>query len=94
MDIKEITDIVYDLNNEIYDSIGETYQDYYLFNLKVSTDGYTTGIEYLGFCIWDDDNDDRKEIEEGIYEPLEVFLKRKMKEINYVGNTLISNLNW
>lgn len=91
MNIKEITDIVYDLNYEIYEAIGETYQDYYLFNLKVSTDGYTTAVEYLGFCIWDDDNDERQEIDEDGYETLEVFLKRKMKEINAACNNI--NLN-
>lgn len=93
MNIKEITDIVYNINNEIYDAIGETCQDYYLFNLKVSADGYTVAIEYLGFCIWDDDNDERKEIEEDVYEPLDVFLKRKMKEIHLAHNNMIINLN-
>lgn len=93
MNIKEIADTVFNINNEIYDSIGETYNDYYLFNLAVKTDGYSTGIEYLGFCIWNDDDDERKEIEEGIYESLEVFLKRKMKEIHSTYSIMINNLN-
>ncbi|MFA7287398.1 MAG: hypothetical protein WC055_00815 [Melioribacteraceae bacterium] len=91
MNIKEITDIVFDINNEIYDAIGETYPDYYLFELSVKTNGYSAIIEYLGFCIWSEDDDERKEIQEDIYEPLEVYLKRKIKEISSVANLI--NLN-
>lgn len=93
MDIKEITDIVFDINNEIYDVIGETYSEYYLFNLTAQTDGYLTIVKYLGFCIWNDDDDEREEITEDVYEPLEVFLKRKMKEIHAAHNVMINNLN-
>ena len=75
----ECIDIVSDLNNELYEKIGETERKFYY-----SSDGYIDCIWFGTELLWDSDNDDREYIEENNdYEPLKPFIKRAFN--NYVN---------
>lgn len=93
MEHNEIIETVYDLNCQIADAIEREYSEYYLFHLSITTDGFSTIVEYLGFTIWSSDDDERQEIEEDVYEPLEVFLKRKINEIYNAYSIMVKSLN-
>ena len=74
MDIKEILDIIWELNCEAYDYFGED-----LFTAK--TDGNTILINFLGVCIWNSDDDMREYTEEDEYEPLSKYITREAHKI-------------
>ena len=72
----ECIDIVSDLNNELYEKIGETESKF-----SYATDGY---IDYIWFgteLLWDSEIDDRELIEENNdYEPLKHYIKRAFND--------------
>lgn len=73
---QEIIDAVRELNAEIYD---RTKLEYVGF--KANTDGMTFGVEFVGICIWNDDDDERAfDEEKNEYEPLVPFLRRRAIE--------------
>jgi hypothetical protein len=75
-------DIVSDLNNELYEKIGETERKFYY-----SSCGYTDCIWFGSELLWDSEEDNREWIEENNdYEPLEPFIKR-------VFNDYVKKLN-
>lgn len=87
MDISQIEDIVYDINEQM---IKQEHYDYgVFFGLELKCNGYNTLVSYLDVPIWFSDEDEREWIEEkNDYEPLDGFLKKKVNEIN----SLITNI--
>lgn len=73
---QEIIDAVRELNAEIYDRSKLEYVGF-----KANTDGMTFGVEFVGICIWNDDDDERAfDEEKNEYEPLVPFLRRRAIE--------------
>ena len=77
----EVLEVVYKINQEMYEIVGDRYYDHYNFDLQFRTDGYSDIVVFLGQTIWGSDEDYRVEIAEDEYEPLENFLKREIKNI-------------
>ncbi len=80
MDIKEVDNIVSQLNEEIYDM---TEFDYW-FPVSLLTNGDIIIVNYFDMCIWDSENDEREYIENDVddYGPLMPYLKKQIMEIN------------
>lgn len=68
------------LNHEIYHLLGD-----YEFSpyLELASTGDTQAIEFLGFCLWSSECDERAEDESTAsgLEPLEPFLRRRIGAI-------------
>jgi hypothetical protein len=80
-DMKNIEDIVFKLNNEIWEQNNKLIEEG-LCTLTSCSDGYSVGIKFLGAFIWDSENDNRPcgdDTEE--YIDLELYLRMKMNEI-------------
>jgi|MudIll2142460700_1097286.scaffolds.fasta_scaffold00168_21 hypothetical protein len=69
--------IITKLNHEIYDLLGD-----YEFSpyLELSSTGDAMGVEFLGFCLWSSECDERAEVGADL-EPLEPFLRRRIGAI-------------
>jgi hypothetical protein len=68
--------LVSDLNNELYEKIGETERKF-----SYSSDGYIDCILFGTELLWDSDNEGREYIEENNdYEPLKPFIRRAFND--------------
>jgi len=77
-DAIEAINAVRRINEEIYDQIEEDEG----FQLEFLTNGFCSGIKFLGDIIWNEDDNERKyDEEEDEYEPMEGFLRRQINEI-------------
>ena len=73
--------IVYNINNELYES-NEAFCREYGTGLQFKTDGFASVITFMDFEIWSTENDEREYIdEEDDYEPLAPFVRRKFNEL-------------
>jgi len=78
MNETEIVAIVNKIEEDLYEQ-----SDCEYYNLVFSSNGYVSFIEFLGIQIWSSDDDMREEDENGVYEPLEKYLRREInKEIS------------
>lgn len=83
MDISQIEDIVYELNEEIIAFNKDYYELGFFLGLDLRCNGYNTIIYYLDIPIWYSDEDERDWIEENNdYEPLDGYLRKKINTIN------------
>jgi len=84
--INEVFDIVYKLNQEIYDSLFETCGEIFpVFELH--TDGDIIIIVVGSYQLWNSEDDERKYIDEDEYESLEQYLRREVQKIiNTISN--------
>ena len=69
MKTQEIIDIVYILNCDMMDFIND--EDYHCFEYR--TDGFADVVMFMGYPIWDSENEER------VYESLNIYLIRKAK---------------
>jgi len=77
--VKQILCIVSDLNEKIITMLGDP--EYPYPELTFTTNGYEFHIDFCGACIFSSENDERNYIEElDEYEPLDLFLNRKIYE--------------
>jgi len=94
MNSRIITEIVEELNIEIFEKLGEKIHGNYPFEFMYFTNGIFEIIEFLGMQIWNSDNDEREYINVNTpaedYEPLEDFLRREATKIC----KMISELNF
>ncbi|MCP4601679.1 MAG: hypothetical protein GY847_14390 [Proteobacteria bacterium] len=88
MGIKEIGDIVSDLNVELWDDCGGeaiNNDDATTFSLELSlcSNGSTIIVDFCGIEIWNDDQDDRLFDEHGDHyvPPLYTHLRRKVNRL-------------
>ena len=86
--INEVFDVVYKLNQEIYESLFETCGEIYpVFELH--TDGNIILILIGSHQLWNSEDDEREYIDEDKdeYEPLEQYLRREVQKIiNTISN--------
>jgi len=75
MDIKEIHDIIQDLNEVLPESL---YAEALYFDC--SSNGYAQTIMFCGIILWCSDNDEREYIGDEL-EPLLSFVKRKFNSV-------------
>jgi len=76
--IQEALKLVESLNNETYlDGVSLDW----IVPFKFESDGYICYISFLGFILWDDDNDGREWKEDDEKEPLREFIIREAKKI-------------
>ena len=83
-----IINIVYDLNQEIFELFNEEDQawDAMEYTIEMKTNGDVVVIKFLGQHIWNSEDDERQTNEETEdYEHLDIFLRR---EINKLMNTI------
>lgn len=78
--LNNIGKIISHINDELYDQL--EHDEIYLEMISV---GHMTIIKFLGIQLWNSENDERQEIHEEIYEPLEQFL---IDECNKIMITL------
>lgn len=58
------------------------WEDENFFYLQYSSNGFAEIVEFLGYPIWNSEDDDRGWIEdENKYEPAEPFLRKQMKMV-------------
>jgi len=85
MDSQIISEIVEELNIEIFEKLGEKIHGDYPFEFMYVTNGMAEGVEFLGITIWNSEDDGREYINENTpaedYEPLEDFLRREATKI-------------
>jgi len=78
MNDNDVIQTVRELNSEIYEY---TKQEEML--MEFTTDGTTSGVKFFGTYIWDDNDDQRRFLneEENIQEPLDEYLRREGRKI-------------
>jgi hypothetical protein len=76
---QELEDAVSSINQDIYGILGDG--DNSSIFLKSGSDGFCQWVEFLGCPVWESENEERT-YDEGkdAHEPIEEFLRRKMKE--------------
>jgi len=82
-DFQEAFDAIEDINEELAETICKYKFDpeaYHEMELDVYIDGSEISVEFAGVIIWNNNNDDRKYIDEknNIKEPLISFLRSKI----------------
>lgn len=75
--LSKINTILSNMNDRIYDQIEDS--EIYIKLTSIGNDQHI--IEFLGIRLWSYADDDRMEIEEGVYEELEPFLYDKVDEV-------------
>lgn len=84
--IREIQDVIADLNNELLANGLEEFE-FPTLPFTMESDGQQTLIKFLGIVVWDDDNDDRPYLDDDSTKvPLGAFL-------SYQCNTLLDMLS-
>jgi len=80
-DIKEVDQLVRELNDEFNDAMGQVFFDYFGHaGFLLQTDGNQTCIEFLGVVLWDSENDERTH-EEDECEPLDTYVRRESHKL-------------
>jgi hypothetical protein len=80
----DIINIVSNLNNEIYEQIENNEMNY----LDYLTDGYVEIIEFIGYPIWNSEDDNRKWINDHEREDLETYLRNEITNLIQKLNTI------
>jgi len=79
MKLSEIEPIVYELNSEIYENDGmQKLIENYGEILEIRSTGFATCIIFLGFQIWNTEDDERETYDNGEYKSLSYFLRKKI----------------
>lgn len=75
----EAINTIFNINEKIYESFNPPAE--YTLGIQLRIDGTILVIEFFGDPIWRDDEDDRN-FDEGTneYEPLEPFIRNRIKE--------------
>jgi len=77
-----IEKIVTRLNQEIFDSSRVHEDESYEYFLELSSDGFCVSIKFMDVTLWCSEEDNRDYDEDnGIYEPLCVYLKREALKV-------------
>lgn len=85
MDIKEIEQAVYNINNVLYELLPEMVGDGY-YELTSTFNGWTTIVMWLGTSLWNDEDDDRPYIDEENGERVDLEQHLKQKVLHHVRN--------
>ena len=84
-DNRETIELLYELNQELFDKLGQDIYDNYPIRFEYNTDGLEDAINFLGMQIWCSANDEREYINENTpaedYEPLEDYIRREATKI-------------
>ncbi len=95
MGYKEILSIVEDINAELYSILGEDTEYANDIFLTLFTDGSEITITILDLILWSSVIDDRKYDEAtDTHEPLEPFIRHKLKEVCTIFSRILLNMNY
>ena len=84
-DLKEVYEIIAELELDVIDHVGDQESIFDAFELY--SNGFCIIVEFLGQEIWNSENDEREcqnqciDEDEVIYEPLEPYLRTRTNEI-------------
>jgi len=68
------------LNAEIGEMV--SHEDIHLFYLEFKTDGYCSLIEFMGYPIWNSEDDEREWINDDTeQEPLEGYIRKRINAV-------------
>lgn len=95
---KEAFELVEELNNELYERIGEKMYNSYPLTWSFNGNGYWMSVEFCGMTLWDSEGDGRKwiENEEGVEigkEPLRDYLLRELSTFHTLIGKIINSEN-
>ena len=80
---KKIIEIVFILNQEIFDQLDEgEYEELYPELFSVNSDGKSEIVKFMSVPLWNSEFDDREfliDVED--YEPLDDFLRKKVRKL-------------
>lgn len=80
---KKILDVVFKLNQEIFDQLDEgEYEELYPDLFTLTSDGKGDIVKFMNVPLWNSEFEERVfSVEAGDYEPLENFLRSKVNKL-------------
>jgi hypothetical protein len=85
--IKEVDDIVTDLNNLLFDQLETKIKNPEEISLSFNSNGYIVIVKYLGVTIWNSEDDGRKyDYDLDDYE--ETLKSYLIKQVNLINNVI------
>lgn len=91
-DVNELEKMVIEISDEIYELIKEErIANFYALDSDIHLHIYNNSkcIIFSDFTLWDSNDDDRQINDDGEYEPLKPFLKRRINELAQVFSKII-----